>query len=72
MTYWTVVPDEADRSKRPSKVIKQLSKPGTQTKRVAGYAWVHGFKSKKLAIEHLNRLGVPNSQRPTGYKTYDV
>ena len=72
MTYWTVVPDEEDRSKRQSKVFHQLNKPGNDTARIQGLPWIHGFKSKKEAIIHLNELGVPNAQRPKGFKTYDI
>lgn len=72
MTYWTVVADEAERSNKPCKVFKQFNKPGNETARIKGLTWVHGFKNKKLAIEHLNKMNVPNNMRPKGYKTYDA
>ena len=72
MTYWTVVADEVERSSKPCKVFKQFNKPGAETARLKGYSFVHGFKSKKAAIEHLNKMGVANNLRPAGYKTYDA
>jgi hypothetical protein len=71
MTYWTLVPAEEERDAKPSKVFKQFNKPGTHTARANSYKWIHGFKSKKEAIEHLNGMGVANSLRPKGFKSYD-
>ena len=72
MTYWTVVADETERSSKKCKVFKQLNKPGPKTQRLQGYSFVHGHRSKKDAIDHLNKLGVANNLRPQGYKTYDA
>ena len=72
MTYWTIIPEESKRNEKPSKVFKQLVKPGSETQRVQGYTWIHGFKNKKAAIEHLDAMGVPNSMRQKGFKSYDA
>jgi hypothetical protein len=72
MTYWTVIANESERDKRPSKVFKQINKPGVNTARVKGYPWIHGCATKKDAIKHLDAMKVPNSMRPPGYKSYDI
>jgi hypothetical protein len=72
MTYWTIIPAQEERGIRQSKVFKQFNKPKPTSDRVKNYPWIHGFKTKNEAIEHLNEMGVPNEMRPAGYKKYDI
>jgi hypothetical protein len=72
MTYWTIIPAAEERKIRQTKVFKQFNKPKPTSDRVKNYPWIHGFPTKNAAIEHLNKMDVPNEMRPDGFKTYDI
>ena len=72
MSWWTLVPKEEERKSRQSKILDQIRKPNPTSDRVRNYPYIHGFKTKKEAIIHLNKMGVPNDTRPEGFKSYDL